>query len=76
MPSFTVTDQVAEKLLTILNPNKAAGLDGISPRVLKELAPDIAPILAPLYRCSLDSGEVPSTKKVSSMTQPTIAQYP
>ena len=91
MPSVTDTDQGVEKLLTNLYPNKASGLDGISPRVLKELAPDIAPILASFYRCSLDTREVLSDwrdaavtprlpkkerKKASSMTQSTIAQYP
>ena len=37
-PSFTATDQGVAKLVTNLSPNKATGPDGISPRVLKELA--------------------------------------
>lgn len=60
MPCFTVTEHGVEKLLTFLSPNKASGPDGISPRVLKELAPDLAPILASLYRRLLATGEVPS----------------
>ena len=66
--SFTVTDQGVEKLQTNINPNKATGPDGISPRVLKELAQDIAPILASLYRCSLDTVEVPSDWRESIVT--------
>ena len=68
MPSFTVTEQGVEKLLTNLNPNKASGPDGISLSVLKELAPDIAPILASLYCRPLATGEVPSDWRKATVT--------
>ena len=51
MPDITVICEGIAKLLN-LNPNKAAGTDEIKPRVLKELATEIAPILTTLYNCS------------------------
>jgi hypothetical protein len=41
---INITVSGVEKLLSKLNPTKAAGPDNITPRVLKELAPFIAPI--------------------------------
>jgi hypothetical protein len=43
------------KLLLNLNPNKAAGPDEIKPRVLKELATEIALILTIIFQISLDT---------------------
>jgi hypothetical protein len=45
MNDINITVSGVEKLLSKLNPTKAAGPDNITPRVLKELAPFIAPIL-------------------------------
>ena len=45
MPDITITCEGIAKLLLNLNPNKADGPDEIKPRVLKELATEIAPIL-------------------------------
>ena len=47
------------KLLQKLEPNKAQGPEGISPRILKELAPDIAPALTRVLQASYDQGTVP-----------------
>ena len=47
------------KLLQKLNPNKAARPDNIRPKIIKELAPEIAPILTIISRKSLETGEVP-----------------
>ena len=63
MPDIIITPEGVCKLLTGLNPAKAAGPDGLPPRVLKELAPEIAPILAKIFQLSLDSGTVPSNWK-------------
>ena len=41
-PDINITEGV-RKLLTGLNPHKAAGPDSITPRVLKELVDEIAP---------------------------------
>ena len=55
-----ITENGLMKLLTSINPNKAAGPDNIKPKLLKELATEIAPILTIIFRKSLDTGEVPS----------------
>lgn len=57
-----------KKLMYSLDPNKAPGPDGISPRVLKELAPEIAPILADIFRQSIETGQVPADWKEAFVT--------
>ena len=47
------------KSLQKLDPNKAAGPDNNRPKVLKELAPEIAPISTIIFRKSLETGEIP-----------------
>ena len=58
-PEINITCAGVLKLLQKLNPNKAAGPDNIRPKILKELAAEIAPILTIIYRRSLETGEVP-----------------
>ena len=53
-PEINITCPGVLKLLQTLNPNKAAGPDNIP--VLKELAPEIAPILTIIFR---KTGEIP-----------------
>ena len=48
-----------EKLLSGLNPSKAAGPDQIPCRILKELCVDLAPIFTALFRQSLNTGALP-----------------
>ena len=60
MPEITVTPKGVEGLLKVLNPNKASGQDEISPRLLKELHHEIAPILTKIYKSSLSTGIVPN----------------
>ena len=55
------------KQLTNLKPNKAAGPDGISPRVYKELASVLAGPLTDLFQLSLDKGVVPSDWKKATV---------
>ena len=50
-----------------LDVNKATGPDGISPRLLKETAYQIAPSLSTLFNRSLDSGSVPKEWKLSNI---------
>ena len=50
MKDFTVTTSGIEKLLCGVNPAKAAGPDGTSPRVMKELSSIIAPSLTTIYK--------------------------
>lgn len=58
-PELNITCKGIEKLLEKLNPHKAAGPDNLKPKVLKELASDIAPILCVIFKNSLKSGVVP-----------------
>ena len=59
MNDIIVTEQGVKKLLRDLNPHKACGPDGITSRVLKELAEELAPGLTTLFQSSLASGIVP-----------------
>jgi hypothetical protein len=63
MPHITITVEGVDKLLSDLNPSKAQGPDQITPRVLKELHSEIAPILAHIFRLSLETGIVPDDWK-------------
>lgn len=60
MPDIVFTENDITKLLANLNPHKEAGPDNIMPRVLKELAIEISPILTLIFNKSYHSGEVPS----------------
>ena len=51
-----------------LNPHKATGPDGISPRILKELAPELAPILSFIYQTSLNTGKLPQDWKTANIS--------
>ena len=55
-----VTVQGVEKLLSGIDPNKASGPDRIPCRMLKELAPLLAPVLAAIFQQSLEGGTLPS----------------
>ncbi len=63
MEPIVIDENGVEKLLRDLKPNKASGPDGISPRVLKQLSREIAPIVTIIFRKSLSSGVVPSDWK-------------
>ena len=60
-----ITVKGVEKLLASTNPTKATGPDGIPPRVLKELAHELAPILTVIFQKSLATGTVPSEWKTA-----------
>ena len=53
------------QLLSKLDVNKAAGPDGITNRILKETAAEIAPSLSSLFNLSLSTGVFPVFKKGS-----------
>ena len=63
MPEIHVTDNGVLKLLKALNNFKAAGPDGIRPRVLKELSSELAPILTLLFKASLHQQSLLATWK-------------
>eukprot|EP00745_Piridium_sociabile_P045807 TRINITY_DN9988_c0_g1_i5.p1 TRINITY_DN9988_c0_g1~~TRINITY_DN9988_c0_g1_i5.p1 ORF type:complete len:555 (+),score=115.26 TRINITY_DN9988_c0_g1_i5:397-2061(+) len=68
MDNPTITAAGVEKLLAGLDPAKASGPDGISPRVLKELSHEISPALTIIYQQSLNTGEVPTDWKEAHVT--------
>eukprot|EP00745_Piridium_sociabile_P041733 TRINITY_DN82982_c0_g1_i5.p1 TRINITY_DN82982_c0_g1~~TRINITY_DN82982_c0_g1_i5.p1 ORF type:complete len:1008 (+),score=211.04 TRINITY_DN82982_c0_g1_i5:126-3026(+) len=65
---ITISEQGVKLLLTNLNPGKASGPDNISPRVLKELSGEIAPILTTIYTASLQQGTVPKDWREAIVT--------
>ena len=59
MQMIDISIEGVDKLLQGLSPNKASGPDEISPKILKELHHEIAPILTLLFTLSLETGVVP-----------------
>ena len=68
MPDIQITEPGILKLLQSLKPHKAAGPDNLKPALLKQLAPQIAPILTTIFNKSLDTGEVPSDWRNAHVT--------
>lgn len=63
-----ITKNCVMKLLQKLNPTKAAGPDNIRPRVLKELANELAPILTIIFNRSINTGEVPQNWRSANVS--------
>ena len=61
MPDITICPDGVEKLLKILGPNKATGLDNIGPRILQIAAEELAPALSLIFQRSLDTGDLPES---------------
>ena len=68
MPDIIINQQGVLSLLQRLNVNKASGPDLISPRIMKELATAIAPVLTSIFKKSLEHGEIPSDWKKAHVT--------
>eukprot|EP00745_Piridium_sociabile_P027724 TRINITY_DN44613_c1_g1_i1.p1 TRINITY_DN44613_c1_g1~~TRINITY_DN44613_c1_g1_i1.p1 ORF type:complete len:604 (+),score=154.71 TRINITY_DN44613_c1_g1_i1:145-1812(+) len=66
--SINISEAGVKKLLKGLNPNKAPGPDGISPRILKDLADEISPALTLLYQSSVNTGIVPRDWRTANVT--------
>ena len=70
----------ARKLIHNLQPNKASGPYSISPRILRELATEVVPILTAILQPSINTGVVPFSWKdahvtpIFSMTHPAMLQ--
>ena len=58
-PEICFTTNGVEKLLNKLQPHKAAGPDALPPRILKELAHEIAPSLSIIFQQIYDTGSTP-----------------
>ena len=65
MPDIKIDVRGVEKLLTDLDPAKACGPDGLTPRFLKELAPILAPTLTMIFSKSLDTSKIPARWKLA-----------
>ena len=60
LEDIIITEPGVLKLLQNLDPTKACGPDNISPKILKELANEIAPSLTLIFQKSYDTGMVPA----------------
>ena len=67
MPAINITAKGVEKILKGINPSKAKGPDNIHPRVLKELATELAPTLAHFFQQSVDTGIIPDEWKKANI---------
>ena len=65
---ITINVEGVFNLLTKIEPNKAAGPDGIPPRLLKEMAYQMAPLLTFIFQSSLDQGQLPQDWKSANIT--------
>ena len=63
MPKFFICSKTVWKFLKALNAKKAHGPDGVPPRILKECASVLAPVLARLFRRCISSRMFPSSWK-------------
>mgnify|MGYP002153753426 CR=1 FL=1 len=64
---INITENGIKKLLLSLNPHKAAGPDDLTPRVLKEMALYIAPVLTMICKRSYETGIIPSIWKTANV---------
>ena len=60
LQSFHITEEGINKELKDLKPNKSPGIDGVHPRVLKELAAELVHLLYIIFKKSLEAGQLPS----------------
>lgn len=63
LDSLTATEEDVFDFIKSIDPNKATGPDGISPRLLKEAGHSIVPSLTKLFNLSLTTATVPESWK-------------
>jgi len=63
-----IQEKAVNNLLCHLDTYKSMGLDGIHPRVLRELAEELAKTLSIIYQQSWLTGEVPDDWRISKVT--------
>ena len=66
--SLVITPEEVQTVLKSLHVGKAAGPDGISNRVLRELCNELSIPLCRLFNCSLQTGVFPDNWKLSNVT--------
>ncbi|GAB0183127.1 hypothetical protein GRJ2_000778000 [Grus japonensis] len=64
----TVQEEAVDNLLCHLDTHKSMGPDGIHPRVLRELAEELAKPLSIIYQQSWLTGEVPDDWRLANVT--------
>ena len=62
-----VTPEIIAKKIKKMKDNKSPGVDGIPPKLLKEIVEQISTPLAKLFNLSLEEGIVPSEWKEANM---------
>ena len=63
-----ITQDFVFKELNSMNPQKATGMDNISPKFLKDSASIIAPTVTHIINLSITSGQVPDDLKIAKVT--------
>jgi hypothetical protein len=61
------TSEVFE-IISQLKPNKSHGYDGIHPKVIKEIAPQISNVLCHIFNLTFETGIIPKDLKISLIT--------
>ena len=67
LKNIFITSQKVRKKILGLKPHSAVGPDGIAPRFLQECVDQLAPVLAMIYRKSLDQGQVPGEWRTATV---------
>ena len=67
MPYISLTRKGVEKILKKLNASKAKGPDNISPKILKELAFELAGVLTHFFQESINTGIIPDDWKKANI---------
>ncbi|KAJ7410218.1 hypothetical protein BTVI_53957 [Pitangus sulphuratus] len=62
-----IEEERVSNLLSHLDPHKSMGSDGIHPRVMRELAEELAKTLSIIYQQSCLSGDVPDDWKLANV---------
>ena len=68
LPDVTIHEKGVFKLLKNINPHKATGPDQIPGKLLKELAPQITPVLTTIFNVSIKQGRIPDQWKEALVT--------
>ena len=68
MPDFEISEEGVLKQLNSLNVHKSTGPDGLSPQLLKMIAPTITSKLTKIFRQSLKYNIIPSDWKMQFVT--------
>jgi len=63
-----INSELIEKLLTELKSSKSPGPDGVHPRVLKELASELAIPLTKIFKSVMETGRIPQSWKIAHIS--------